>query len=88
MILLIGLNVLLGSMLLLETYSLPGANAQVAGLRGDFACVTAKPLGQTYDVLYILDVPDRKLHAFYVSGARRRQFVEAPPRDLVADFGR
>lgn len=86
--LLIGLNAVLGASLLLEMTSLPMARAQVGSLRGDFACVTAKPLGQSYDVVYLLDVRERKLHALYPSRGRRLNYVQAPPRDVAADFGR
>ncbi len=86
--LLIGLNAVLGASLLLEMTSLPAARAQVGSPRGDFACVTAKPLGQSYDVFYLLDVRERKLHALYPSMGRRLNYVQAPPRDVAADFGR
>ena len=86
--LLIGLNTLLGAFLLLEMTALPAARAQVGSQRGDFACVTAKPLGQSYDVFYLLDVRERKLHAFYPSSGHRLNYVQAPPRDVAADFGR
>ncbi len=86
--LLIGLNAVLGVSLLLEMISLPTARAQSGSPRGDFACVTAKPLGQSYDVFYMLDVRERKLHALYPSRGRRMNYVLAPPRDMAADFGR
>ena len=86
--LLIGLNAILGALLLLEMTSLPAARAQGGNLRGDFACVTAKPLGQSYDVFYMLDVRERKLHALYPSRGRQMKYVQAPPRDVAADFGR
>ena len=86
--LLIGLNAVLGASLLLEMTSVPTARAQAGSPRGDFACVTAKPLGQSYDVFYLLDVRERKLHALYPSRGRQLNYVQAPPRDVAKDFGR
>jgi hypothetical protein len=90
-VLLAGANLLLLFGLLFATQSGPAAFAQVgAGRAGDFVAVTAKVASQTYEVLYLLDVPSRKLHAFYpqTSGAMRNQRVAAPPRDLLKDFER
>lgn len=86
--LLVGVNILLLVTLFTQTASLPAAFAQ-AGMRpGDFACVTAKPIGQTYDVLYVFDVTERKLHAFHPIGAQSAQLRHVGPRDLARDFGR
>ena len=83
-----GLNILLLTILILGSYQSPSAFAQMAGRRGDFITATAKPSGQSYDVLYLLDVTSRKLHAFYPSSARSNNYLHSPPRDLEADFGR
>ena len=85
---LVGLNLLLLAGLLLTSHSPPNAYAQTARRAGGFACVTAKVAGQTYDVLYTLDLTARKLYAFYPTAGRRSQLVAAPPRDLLTDFGR
>lgn len=83
-----GLNGLFLAILLLGSYQSPLAFGQMAGGRGNFISVTAKPSGQSYDVLYLLDVTSRKLHAFYPSSARSKNYLHAPPRDLESDFGR
>lgn len=83
-----GLNGLFLTILLLGSYQFPSAFGQSAGRRGNFITVTAKPSGQSYDVLFMLDVSSRKLHAFYPSAARSKNYLHAPPRDLVSDFGR
>ncbi len=85
-VILVGLNLLLLAALLIGSYSLPAAYAQGSTRAGDFACVTAKASGQTYDVLYVLDLPARKLYAFYPTQSRR--LTTATPRDLSKDFGR
>ena len=87
-VLLVGLNLVLLAVLVSATNRMPAAFAQ-AGLRpGDFVCVTAKPLGQSYDLLYVLDVAERKLHAVYPVGAQTPQLRAIPPRTLAQDFGR
>jgi len=86
-VLLVGLNLFLLGVLLIGSYSLPSAYAQSGGRAGDFALVTAKVAGQSYDAVYVLDRPSRKLFALYPTGGGQRvQFVAAPPRDLVKDF--
>ena len=85
---LVGCNLLLFALLFTQIASLPGAYGQVGGRSGDFISVTAKAAGQTYDVLYLLDVPARRLHAFYPDSPQARRLMEVPFRDLAADFGR
>jgi hypothetical protein len=87
-VMLLGLNVYLLAMLFTQTASLPAAFAQAGTRPGDFACVTAKPIGQTYDVYYVFDVTERKLHAFHPIGAQSPQLRHIGPRDLARDFGR
>ncbi len=87
--LLVGLNVLLGVIMLAGARFLPTASAAGKGARaGDFMCVTAKPAGQSFDVVYILDKAERKLHAFYPTSARAPKYSYGKSRDLGADFGR
>ncbi len=85
---LVGCNLLLLVLLLAQVASLPGAYGQVGGRTGDFISVTAKAAGQSYDVLYLLDVPARRLHAFYPDSPQARRLMQVPYRDLSADFGR
>ncbi|MBU0718707.1 MAG: hypothetical protein KJ749_10700 [Planctomycetes bacterium] len=87
---LLGLNLLLLLVLLSAAYSLPAAYAGGGAKAGDFACVTAKPPGQNYDVLYLLDQSNDKLHAFYPAraGGKKYGYAYGKYRDLIADFGR
>jgi hypothetical protein len=55
---------------------------------GDFACVTAKVAGQSYHTLFVLDVRQRKLHAFYPVDGHSGKLAPAAPRDLAEDFNR
>ncbi len=85
-VLLVGVNLLLLAALWLASYSPAAAYAQGGARVGDFASVTAKAAGQTYDVLYVLDVPARKLYAFFPT--QQQRLTSAPPRDLAKDFDR
>lgn len=87
-VLLAGLNGLLGVLLVAGLIRLPKASAQINARPGDFVTVTAKPASRVYDVLYLLDVPARKLHAFHPEDRQSRTLVHVPPRDLALDFGR
>ena len=87
--LLVGLNLILIAALVLGSYSLPTALGQgVSARTGDFVSVTAKVSGQSYDVLYVLDVREHKLHAFFPPSVQNRQLVYGQFRNLKADFGR
>ncbi len=85
---LVGVNLILLGALMMQSYALPAAFGQGGGRPGDFVCVTAKAAGQTYDVLYVLDVPARKLYGFYPPSGQAKRLTTAPPRDLAKDFGR
>ncbi len=87
-VLLVALNALLVLILLSKGGWLPKALAQAPGRGGNYVTVTAKAQGQSYDVLYVLDVSDRKLHAFYPANVQTRELAYASFRDLKADFGR
>ena len=87
-VLLVGLNVALLTVLVFGSYALPAALGQTGGgSAGDFVCVTANVAGQSYDVLYVLDVPNHKLHAFYPPSVQTKQLSYGKYRDLRADFG-
>lgn len=64
------------------------AEAQAPGGHSGFLCVTAKASGQAYDVLYLLDIPARKLHALYPTSPQNRQLSYAQFRDLKDDLAR
>ncbi len=83
-----GLNFVLLATLLLGSYSLPQANAQprAGGRSGDFVAVTAQAPGQSYDVLWLLDMADRRLHAFYPQDLQSRRLGYGGFRDLQKDF--
>ena len=85
---LVGVNVLLASALLSRVAALPTARAQTGARPGELLCVTAKPAGQSYDVLYMLDVGAHKLHAFYHASPQSSRLIPVQPRDLLADFGK
>ena len=85
---LVAVNLLLLVALLVGSSSLPPAYAQIAGRSGNFVCATAKAGGQSYDVLYLLDVTSRQLNGFYPVRANRNQLSATKPRDLTKDFQR
>jgi hypothetical protein len=86
--LLAGVNLVLLALLLSPVLGLPSAYGQVGGRGGGWVCVTGKAAGQSYDVLYALDLASRKLHAFHPASAQGKKIVHADVRDLAADFGR
>lgn len=80
-------NLCLVAALLSACFALPATYAQGGGRGVDYLCVTAKPAGQTYDVLYVLDPTAQQLHAFYPGLPQNKQLSRAEPRDLKKDFG-
>ncbi|UCF32367.1 MAG: hypothetical protein JSV78_08520 [Phycisphaerales bacterium] len=81
---LVGVNLFFLAVLVLGSYALPAAHAQSRGRAGDFVCVTATVSGQSYDVLYILDVPKGTLHALAPDARRNLAYVGFT--DLQNDF--
>jgi hypothetical protein len=81
-------NAVLVAALVLASRPDSPAFAQGAGPSGGFASVTAKAAGQSYDVLYVLDVPGRKLYGYYPGGGQGGKIMPTPPRDLMKDFGK
>lgn len=82
-----GLNILLVLAMLSINNSISTAQAQAGGKSGQYICVTAKPSGQAYDVLFVLDPASNHLHAFYPSQPPSKQMLRSEPRDLRKDFG-
>jgi len=82
-----GLNLILLACLLFHSYSLPTAYAQRAGASSGMVAVTAQA-DANYDVLYLLDLGQRKLHCFVPNRDRSGQFAYGGSRDLAADFQR
>ena len=85
---LVGLNVALVLAILSFHNALPTARAQAGGRANSYISVTAKPSGQAYDVLFVLDPASNKLHAFYPAPAPSRLMLHSEPRDLAKDFGK
>lgn len=81
------LNAVLLAALLLSRPVLPAAVAQAgATARGGFLAVTAKPAGQSFDVLYVVDLPNKKLHAFCPPSSQNKGIEHVDVRDLKKDF--
>ncbi len=85
--LLLVVNVLLLLAVLSFNNALPAALAQVGARGGEYVCVTAKPSGQAYDVLFVLDPASHKLHGFYPSPPPGTKMLRSEPRDVRKDFG-
>jgi len=86
-----GVNLLLLTVLLIGSYSVPAAFAQAGGQPGgqvgEFVAVTAKAGGGAFDVLYILDRREQKLYPFYPTDVHGGQYASAAFfRDLAKDF--
>ena len=80
-------NLCLLAALISVFFTLPITYAQGGGRGGDYLCVTAKPAGQSYDVLYVLEPTTQQLHAFYPGSPQSKQLSHAESRDLKKDFG-
>ena len=87
-VLLGGLNLVLAVMLVAGLVALPSAHAQGGARPGDLVTVSAKAGSRSFDVLFMLDVPARQLHAFYPANPQARTIASAAPRDLAKDFGK
>lgn len=91
-VLLVGANLLLLACLLLSAYTPPKAIAQeVAAQQPPYALISAQTVAGT-DVLYMLDVQNRLLHAFRIMSPRvtggRTQIGYVFTRNLARDFPR
>ena len=80
----VGLNLFLLALLLIGSYSLPAAHAQAQGGSAKFVCVTAKAPGQGYEVFYLADLSERKLHAFFPTA--NHQLTHTGFVDLEREF--
>ncbi len=87
-VLLGGVNLVLAALLVAGLVALPSAFAQGGTRAGDLVTVTAEAGSRNYDVLFMLDVPARKLHAFYPANPQAKTIAHAAPRDLAQDFGK
>jgi hypothetical protein len=86
--LLVGVNLLLLFALLASSHAPPAAYAQGGMKTGEYLAVTAKVAGQTQNALYVLDVRERQLYAFFPTSASSTQLALIGPRDLAKDFDR
>ncbi len=84
---LVGLNVFLLVAMVLSTYSLPEAFAQRAGASSNFISVTCRADNE-FDVLYILDLGQRRLMCFVPDRNLKGQMKFGGDRDLGQDFNR
>ena len=82
-----GLNLFLLACLLFHSYSLPAAYAQRAGAASGMVAVTARA-DTDYDVMYLLDLGQRRLHCFVPNRDRSGAFAYGGSRDLAVDFQR
>ena len=82
-----GVNLLLLLALFFGSYSLPTAYAQRMGASSNFVAVTAKA-DNNYDVLFLLDLGERRLHCFAPNRNRTGDVSPVGSRDLTHDFNR
>ncbi len=85
---LVGLNMVLLLLLLVQTgtLALPRAMALAGGKAGNVAVVTAKPSGQSFDVVYVVDQATDQLIAFAPVNIQNGQYKHLGTRDLAKDF--
>ena len=83
---LVVLNLVLAAAVLLSAFSPPRAFAQRMGLSEEYIAVTARA-DKNYDILYLIDLADRRLHCFQPLQDRSGKIVYGAFRDLAKDFG-
>lgn len=81
------LNVVLLVLLVMSSYSLPTAYAQRMGGASNFVAVTSQA-DTDYDVLFVADLGERKLHCFAPDRNRTGEVEYIRFRDLAQDFKR
>ena len=82
---LVGLNLVLLAAILLSVWSPPAAYAQRMGGSGQFIAVTCEA-DEAHDVLYLVDLPNRTLHAFMPTRQQDGKVQYIGSRDLERDF--
>ena len=85
-VLLLGVNLALVAAMLLIAPGLPAAHAQAVAQGGNYIMVTGRIMDD-YDVLYLVDLNTRTLHALTIEFTQRR-LENRGYRSLVADFRR
>ncbi len=84
---LVGLNLFLLAAVILSSYELPTAYAQKMGAGGNFIAVTCE-VDESYDVFYIVDLSNRRMHAIVPSRTPSGSPQVGATRDLERDFRR
>lgn len=89
-VLLVGVNLFLFSVLVLSTYTPPQAFAQGLSRGGEYMLVSARA-EQSNDAIYLLDLRMRQLHVFRSTfprvGGEPARVTLRHSRDLIRDFG-
>lgn len=83
---LVGLNLFLLAAMVFSTYSLPAAHAQGVGAGANYMTVTCES-DLNYDTLYLIDLPNRTLHAFIPARTLDGRLKYVGRRNLQEDFG-
>lgn len=85
-VLLTAVNLILLTTLMLSSWRLPAAYGQVVSTGGQYLIVAAE-IKDGVDALYVLDVGQRRMHAFVPSRNQNdRRLFHAGSRDLLRDF--
>ena len=82
---LVGLNLFLLAAVLFSVAPPSQAQAQAVGGAGNYLLVSAE-VQNSYDGIYIIDLPQRLLHAFILNRARPIEIEYRDTRDLAQDF--
>lgn len=82
---LIGLNLILGTALVLTTVTPPVAQAQVPGGLADNYLLVAGEVQDEWDAVYLIDRQARVLHGFSYDRARK-SLIHTDARSLTEDF--
>ncbi|NLE30053.1 MAG: hypothetical protein GX629_10335 [Phycisphaerae bacterium] len=83
---LIVLNVVLVGTLAVGLLNIPQANAQPIPLSGNFLMVSGAILGSKSDIVYVIDLENRRLLALYYDRASEKT-SSVGTRDLIRDLG-
>jgi hypothetical protein len=85
-VLLVGINLVLLATLIIGNYQLPAAYGQAAPLAQNYLMVAGE-VRDGQDVLYVIDLASRRLHAFITNRTQNdRRIFHAGVRDLQREF--
>ncbi len=85
LICLVLINLSLAGIVVLKVFDVPKASAQSIGLAGNYIMVSGAVLGRKADVVYIIDLAKRKLHALQYERSKQT-ITHKGTRDLVRDL--